>query len=232
MYVNISGLVKTAKPAKQSILKSTLNILRGKNIDAAKDRLAAFRKANAERLAKDSKRITGSFGDHMYRGEELAHKAITKEKAKTAVGIAGLTTGVGYTGYKGHKYLQEQKQKQAAVDENIPRDTRPPASNQPADGPDYYDWQEYMAQEGGINTPDRDNHPTLDTTKVANELQLDASTRAHISGFEKLSFEVLNNLQSEVGSRLLGASIANKNTKKPSIKQQVLDYIRRPPYME
>lgn len=122
--------------------------------------------------------------------------------------------------------------KYAAMDDNIPMDTRKPASNQPADGPDYYDWQEYMIQDGPMNTPDRDNHPTLSTTKLANILGLDASTRAHIFAQKYKYAAAESNILANSGNRLLGASINEAAQSQPSFTQQLIENFRRPAYME
>ncbi len=123
-------------------------------------------------------------------------------------------------------------EKNAAMDDNIPMDTRKPASNQPADGPDYYDWQEYLAQEGTTNTPDRDNHPTLSATKLANALGLDASTRAHIFAQQYKCAAMESTIPANSGNKFLGASIKEATQPQPSFTQQLIENFRRPAYME
>lgn len=123
-------------------------------------------------------------------------------------------------------------EKDAAMDDNIPMDTRKPANNQPADGPDYYDWQEYMAQDGPMNTPDRDNHPTISATKLANILGLDASTRAHIFAQKYKYAAAESTIPASSGNRFLGASINEATQSQPSFTQQLIENFRRPAYME
>lgn len=123
-------------------------------------------------------------------------------------------------------------EKDAAMDDNIPMDTRKPANNQPADGPDYYDWQEYMAQDGPMNTPDRDNHPTISATKIANALGLDASTRAHIFAQKYKYAAAESTIPANSGNRFLGASINEATQSQPSFTQQLIENFRRPAYME
>lgn len=123
-------------------------------------------------------------------------------------------------------------EKNAAMDDNIPMDTRKPASNQPADGPDYYDWQEYLAQDGTMNTPDRDNHPTMSATKLANALGLDASTRAHIFAQQYKYAAAESTIPANSGNRFLGASINEAAKSQPSFTQQLIENFRRPAYME
>lgn len=123
-------------------------------------------------------------------------------------------------------------EKDAAMGDNIPMDTRKPASNQPADGPDYYDWQEYMIQDGPMNTPDRDNHPTMSATKFANILGLDASTRAHIFAQKYKYAAADSTIPANSGNRFLGASINEATQSQPSFTQQLIENFRRPAYME
>lgn len=123
-------------------------------------------------------------------------------------------------------------EKDAAMDDNIPMDTRKPANNQPADGPDYYDWQEYMAQDGPMNTPDRDNHPTMSATKLANALGLDASTRAHIFEQQYKYAAAESTIPANSGNRFLGASINEAAKSQQSFTQQLIENFRRPAYME
>lgn len=204
MYINIK---------EAGILGKIKNTITGKNIDQARERLATFRKNNATRLAKDPSKLNREFAEHMYRGERIAHSKINQEKAKTALGISGLASGIYYTGYQAAKpKINEKWARITDQNDNIPIDTRKPASSQPADGPDYYDWQEYVAQEGTQNTPDRDNHPTLSPEKVANELRLDASTRAHLKKFSSEGLETLQSIPTAAGNKFLGASIATDTT--------------------
>lgn len=129
-------------------------------------------------------------------------------------------------------YTQEYPRftKEAMVDENIPRDTRPPLSNQPADGPDYYDWQEYVAQENQSNIPDRDNHPTIPLTKQADEspfTPLDTDqifTAQHRSSYNPMAF-------TGNGDSLLNASLVESSKDSPSIVAALLSYVRNPTYM-
>jgi hypothetical protein len=128
-------------------------------------------------------------------------------------------------------YAQESPYftKEAMVDENIPRDTRPPLNNQPADGPDYYDWQEYVAQENQSNVPDRDNHPTLSLMKTADEsyfTPLDTDhvfTAQHRSSYNPLAF-------TGNGDSLLNASLVESSKESPSIVATLLSYVRNPTY--
>lgn len=133
-------------------------------------------------------------------------------------------------------YTQESPYftKEAMADENIPRDTRPPLSNQPTDGPDYYDWQEYVAQENQSNIPDRDNHPTPSSIKTAdasedapNFTPIDTDqlfTAQHRSSYNPLAF-------TGNGDSLLNASLVESSKESPSVVATLLSYVRNPTYM-
>lgn len=211
MYINIktAGMLDTGYKASKEFLK----VLNSSNISDLASRHSAFKKNIINKIQKNPQKLTPHVLDQIAKVDSIVKTKKAIERAQTAAGISAISTAVGYGAIKGHQHGTLDNYKQASTirdyNDNIPEDTRVPASNAPADGPDYYDWQEYLATEGGSNTPDRSNHPQLTSTKVANILHLDASTRSSIYAYESGNIKTASTLIPNKGSKLLGAAIVS-----------------------